>query len=122
VVILVVGACPAEARSLRIVGVAGYLSEWELNAEVTATASRGHEEFSGRLTLKHVGLCSQNGPEEKFGKIKFHISKAGLLSQIHATLLVDGAQCTYSGKLLGGSSGFMDCPHAKAIPLTLSVE
>ncbi len=115
-------AVPAQARSLRIEGTSGYLSEWELKAEVTATMSRGREEFSGPVTLRHVGLCSPNGAVEKSGTIKFHISKSVWSSQIHATLLIDGAQCTYNAKLSGGSSGFMDCPGGTAIPLTLSVQ
>jgi hypothetical protein len=115
-------ALPAEARSLRIDGKSGYLSEWELKAEVTVTVSRGREEFSGQVTLRHVGVCSPNGAVEKAGTIKFHISKSLWSSQIHATLLIDGAQCTYKAKLSDGSSGFMDCPGGTAIPLTLSVQ
>jgi hypothetical protein len=107
---------------MRVAGMAGFLSEWELNAEVTAMIAGGREEFSGPLTLKHIGLCSQNGPEEKSGRIRFHITKSGSLSQIHATLLLDGVQCTYNGKLSDSSSGHMDCSDAKGIPLTLSVK
>ena len=113
---------PAQARTLRIDGTSGYLSEWEVKAEVTATVSRGREEFSGPVTLRHVGVCSPNGAVEKAGTIKFHISKSLWSSQIHATLLIDGAQCTYNAKLSDGSSGFMDCPGGTAIPLTLSVQ
>ena len=115
-------ALPAQARTLRIDGTSGYLSEWEVKAEVTSTMSRGREEFSGPVTLRHVGLCSPNGAVEKSGTIKFHISKSVWSSQIHATLLIDGAQCTYNAKLSDGSSGFMDCPGGTAIPLTLSVQ
>jgi hypothetical protein len=113
---------PAQARSLRVDGKSGYLSEWEVKAEVTATVSRGREEFSGPVTLRHVGLCSPNGAVEKSGTIKFHISKSLWSSQIHAKLLIDGAQCTYNAKLSEGTSGFMDCPGGTAIPLTLSVQ
>jgi hypothetical protein len=113
---------PAQARTLRVEGTSGYLSEWELKAEVTSTGSRGREEFSGPVTLRHVGVCSPNGAVEKSGTIKFHISKSVWSSQIHATLLIDGTQCTYNAKLSGGSSGFMDCPGGTAIPLKLSVQ
>lgn len=115
-------ALPAQARTLRIDGTSGYLSEWEVKAEVTSTMSRGREEFSGPVTLRHVGLCSPNGAVEKSGTIKFHISKSVWSSQIYATLLIDGAQCTYNAKLSDGSSGFMDCPGGTAISLTLSVQ
>jgi hypothetical protein len=115
-------AAPAQARTLRIDGKSGYLSEWEVKAEVTATVARGREDFSGPVTLRHVGVCSPNGAVEKSGTLKFHISKSLWSSQIHATLLIDGAQCTYNAKLSDGSSGFMDCPGGTAIPLTLSVQ
>jgi hypothetical protein len=32
------------------------------------------QEYAGPLTMKHVGLCSQEGPEEKTGEIRFHLS------------------------------------------------
>jgi hypothetical protein len=113
--------CPAAARSLQVTGTAGYLSEWDLKAEATAGVSGRRDEFSGPLTLKHVGLCSANGPEEKLGKIEFHISKSLWSSEIHATLSIDGKRCSYSGKL-SESSGFMDCSDGNGIPLTLLVK
>jgi hypothetical protein len=110
----------ARARSLHLAGTAGYLSEWELSAEVAdVTASGDREEYSGPLTLKHVGLCSANGPEEKTGKIEFYISRSVWSSQIHATLFINGARCSYSGALSGGSGGFMDCSDGNGVPLTL---
>jgi hypothetical protein len=115
-------AAPAQARTLRIDGKSGYLSEWEVKAEVTATVARGREEFSGPVTLRHVGVCSPNGAVEKSGTLKFHISKSLWSSQIHATLLIDGAHCTYNANLSKDSSGFMDCPGGASVPLTLSVQ
>jgi hypothetical protein len=32
------------------------------------------QEYGGLLTMKHVGLCTQEGPEEKTGEIRFHLS------------------------------------------------
>jgi hypothetical protein len=110
----------AWARSLHVEGTAGYLSEWELSADVARTpAAASREEFSGPLTLKHVGLCSIGGPQEKTGKIEFYISKSAWSSEIHATLFVDGTQCSYSGALEGGSGGFMDCSDGNGVPLKL---
>jgi hypothetical protein len=122
VIALGMAAGSAQAGSLRIAGTAGYLSEWEMNADVTEAVSAGLQEFSGPVTWKHVGLCSPNGPEEKSGKIKFRISGLGSSSQIQATLSLEGAQCTYSGKWSDSSSGLMDCSDAKGVPLTLSVK
>jgi hypothetical protein len=123
VIVLVAAAGPSQARSLLVAGTAGYVSEWELSAEVTQSSSGAvKEEYSGPLTLKHVGLCSHNGPQVESGEIKFQISGSGSLSKIQATLLYGGARCTYSGKLLDSSSyGFMQC-NAEGIPITLSVK
>jgi hypothetical protein len=121
---LVAATLPAQARTLRLDGKSGYLSEWEVKAEVTANRdARGREEFSGPLTLRHVGVCSPNGAVEKSGTIKLHISKSVWApSQIHATLSIDGAQCTYIAKLSGDSSGFMECAGGASVPLTLSLQ
>jgi hypothetical protein len=115
-------AYPAHAGSLRVEGKADYLSEWGLSAELTAVASGGREQFSGPLTLKHVGLCSANGPEERSGKIAFYISRSLLASEIHATLFIKGARCSYIRALPGSSNGFMDCSDGNGIPLTLRVK
>jgi hypothetical protein len=113
---------PAAARTLQVAGTAGYLSEWELSAEVTAAMSGDREQFSGPLSLKHVGLCSANGPEEKLGKIEFYISKSMWSSEIHATLLIGETRCSYSGQLSGGSGGFMECSDGSGIPLMIKVK
>ena len=67
-------ATPAAAQSLQVVGYSGYLGEWELTATVTETASSRIKEYSGPLTMKHIGLCTQDGPEEKIGEMRFRIS------------------------------------------------
>ena len=68
-------ATPAgAAQSLQVIGYSGYLGEWELTATVTETAPDSTAEYSGPLTMKHVGLCTQDGPEEKTGEMRFQIS------------------------------------------------
>ena len=37
-------------------------------------------------------------------------------------MTMDGARCTFSGKLSDTYSGFMDCADAKGVPLTLSIK
>lgn len=112
----------AQARSLQVIGTAGYLSEWELNGSVTEKGPPGSNEFSGALVWKHVGLCSANGPEEKSGEIKFQIAKSSSSSRIQAAMTLDGAQCTYNGEFSSGSSGHMDCTDAKGVPLSISIK
>jgi hypothetical protein len=110
-------AAPANAESLQVVGYAGVLGEWELTATVTENARGSTKEFSGPLSMKHVGICTQDGPEEKTGEIRLQIS--ALSSQLDATLLVEGVACTYSARLSDPYSGLMACPDREAVPLKL---
>jgi hypothetical protein len=120
--ILSAAAGPVQAQSLRVTGATGYLSEWEVSGSVTETVSGRVRELSGPLTVKHVGLCSQDGPEEKAGEIKLQIMRSGALSQIRATMTWDGAKCAFSGKFSDTYTGLMDCADAKGVPLTLSIK
>ena len=113
-------ATTAHAQSLQVTGHAGVLGEWELNAIVTPTVSQRTKEFSGPLTMKHVGLCTQDGPEEKTGEMRVQISDSS--SRMKAILLVDGVECTYSGRFTNSYTGLMNCPDRRAVPLTLWVK
>ena len=111
-------ATPAQAQSRQVFGYAGVLGEWELTATVTENSSRRSKEFSGPLTMKHTGVCTQDGPEEKTGELRFQLSS----SRLTATLLLAGVACTYSGKLSDSYSGMMNCPDRSAVPLRLWVK
>ena len=108
---------PAQAGSREVIGYAGELGEWELTATVTESASWLTKEFSGPLTMKHTGVCTRDGPEEKIGEMRFQIS--ALSSQLNAILSVDGVACSYSAKLSDSYSGMMTCPDRPAVPLRL---
>jgi hypothetical protein len=108
---------PAQAKSLQLVGYAGVLGEWELTATVTENARLLSSEFSGPLSMKHIGICTQDGPEEKTGEIRFQIS--ALSSRLDATLLVEGVTCSYSAGPSDPYSGTMSCPDREAVPLKL---
>ena len=118
--LIVLGALPtpAQAQSRQVIGYAGVLGEWELTATVTENSSRRSKEFSGPLTMKHTGVCTQDGPEEKTGELRFQLSS----SRLTATLLLAGVACTYSGKLSDSYSGMMNCPDRSAVPLRLWVK
>jgi hypothetical protein len=113
-------ATPAVAQSLQVVGYSGYLGEWELTATVTENASSRTKEYSGPFTMKHIGLCTQDGPEEKSGEMRFHISASPAV--LNATLSVAGIECTYSGRLSDFYTGTMSCPDRQAVPLKLWVK
>ena len=116
-IVLIALATPAVAQSLQVIGYSGYLGEWELTATVTETASSPIKEYSGPLTMKHVGVCIQDGPEEKTGEMRFQISASS--PQLNATFSVAGVECTYSGQLSDSYTGTMNCSDRQAVPLKL---
>ena len=115
-IVLAALTTPAGAQSLQLIGYSGYLGEWELTATVTENAS-SRKEYTGPLTLKHVGMCTQDGPEERAGEIRLQVSAAS--SRLNATLSVAGVECTYSGQLSDAYIGTMNCPDREAVPLRL---
>ena len=117
---IVLGILPtlASAQPLQVTGYSGYLGEWELTATVTETAGP-KKEYSGPLTMRHVGLCTQDGPEEKTGEMRLQILPSS--SQLNATFSVAGVECTYSGRLSDSYTGTIACPDRQAVPLKLWV-
>jgi hypothetical protein len=110
---------PAEADSLQIVGYSGYLGEWELTATVAEDGSTAPKKYLGQLSMKHVGLCTQDGPEEKSGQIRVQMPSA---SRMEATLSMDGVECGYQGVLSDFYSGTMSCPGRERVPLKLWIK
>jgi hypothetical protein len=113
-------ATPATADSLQILGYSGYLGEWELTATVREDGSAVRKAYSGPLSMKHVGLCTQDGPEERSGDIRVQMSPTS--SRIDATLTVDGVECGYQGVLSDSYSGTMKCSGREAVPLKLWIK
>jgi hypothetical protein len=122
VLLVVLGAfvAPARAQSREITGQAGFLGEWELTATVTARAANGSKELVGPLSLKHVGVCTQDGPEEKTGELRLRISDSS--ARVKAILLIEGTECTYDGHLETSYDGVMSCPDRRGIPLRLRIK
>ena len=110
---------PAHAQPLEIIGYSGFLGEWELTATVTEIAS-GRKGYSGPLTMKHVGLCTQDGPEERIGEMHLELSASS--SRLDATLSVAGIKCSYSGQLSDSYTGTLACPDRETVPLKLWVK
>jgi hypothetical protein len=116
-IMLSVLATPAgAAQPLQVIGYSGYLG----TATVTETAPGSTAEYSGPLTMKHVGICTQDGPEEKTGALRFQISASS--SRLNATLSVAGVKCTYSGQLSDSYAGTMNCAGRQGVPLKLWVK
>jgi hypothetical protein len=112
-------AAPAAAEPVKVFGYGGMLGEWELTADVTENTSAHAREFHGAVTMTHVGLCTQGGPEQRKGEIR--IEMAGSAARLKATLLFDGAACSYAATLSEAYKGTLTCPERPAMPLTLWV-
>ena len=111
--LLVALATPAGAQSLEVFGYAGVLGEWELTASVTG--NDGSKDYSGPLTMTHVGICTVDSPEEKRGNIHLQVSQPS--SRMSATLVLDGVTCTYAGRRADSYPGVMTCPDRSPVPL-----
>ena len=118
-VMLGVIAALSPARALEVTGTSGFLGEWEVTATVTETASGRIKDYRGPLVLKHIGLCTQDGPVEKKGEMRLQISAS---SRLNATLSMPGTECTASGPLSDGYIGTMTCSDKQVIPLRLRMK
>jgi hypothetical protein len=115
-IVLSVLSVVTPAQSLEVIGYAGGLGEWELAASVIQGEQEGA--YSGAVTMTHVGVCTQDGPEQKTGEIRLRIAA----SQLNATLLLGGVECTYSARLSDAYKGQMSCPDRPPVALTLFVK
>jgi hypothetical protein len=101
-------------------GQVGYLQEWELNASLAKTVSGGRIEYSGPVTLRHVGLCSVNGVEEKSGKLRLTMSRAPGAAE--GTLALEGDSCRIAANQAPSYSGLLTCRNGQGVPISFSIE
>ena len=108
------------AQTRAVSGQSGILGEWELTATMTKETDGGGRRWSGPLSLKHIGFCSVDGPEEKTGELRLDISVPP--TNVTATLLIDGIACTFTGHLTDEYNGVLVCPDRPDVPMMLSIE
>lgn len=71
--------------------------------------------------MKHIGVCTINGPVEKSGEIQFR--RTGFLSSwIEGRLTFADEQCTFRVRDGTTHEGVMECPGTRGVPLSLKVE
>ena len=114
--LIAIFGAPAHAQSLQVTGKFGYLGEYELSAEVAAVASGEKKEFSGPVTIRHVGLCTHSGPDQTDGQITLQFTD--LTRRIEATLSFEGQKCTYNGVMSKTDVGQLVCDGS---PLPFSI-
>jgi hypothetical protein len=103
--------------AMELLGQAGVLGEWELTGNLTEGGSGPSSEFSGALKMKHVGICTQDGPEERAGEISLQL--AGRSESLTAKLVLDGVHCTYSARKMHAYEGTMSCAGRAPVPLIM---
>jgi hypothetical protein len=102
--------------AMELLGQAGVLGEWELTGNLTEVGSGPRKEFSGPLKMKHVGICTQDGPEERAGEIRLQLAD-GSESRVTAELVVDDVRCTYSARKTHAYEGTLSCAGRAPVPL-----
>ena len=116
-VILMFAAAPAAlAQSYSFSGKIGYLHEWEMTGNLAKTVTRLGADYSGAMTLRHVGLCSVNGVEQKQAHMQLKVSSA----RLEGTLVMDDDQCRIVASGSSGS-GLLTCRHGQDVPINLLI-
>lgn len=120
VIMLASAATAARAETLRVSATAGMLQEWELTAQLAPAGTGGQGEYTGPVVLRHVGLCSTNGPEEKTGELRVRPSRFS--ARLDATLSYEGHVCSFVATRGGNATGVMACRDQGGVPITVSVQ
>ena len=118
-----VAALPAGADTLRLKGQVGFIGEWAfvstLDPDLKATPAVDPS-YAGPLVMRHVGLCSSNGPEEQTGRMSLASFRG---QRVEALRLVYGTQaCVYTGPLSKEAGGFMRCVGGSEVPIRVWVD
>ncbi|MDM0117340.1 hypothetical protein QTI66_35065 [Variovorax sp. J22R133] len=108
------------AAPVQLVGYSGVFGEWEWTGIAQEKTTGRSREYAAPLTLVHVGVCTQDGPETKTGEIRFQLSR--FPSEMKATISLDGVECTFNGRLSDRYTGSMTCPDRPAVPLSIWVK
>jgi hypothetical protein len=109
---------PVHALGAELAGKLGYLSEWEVTAHVHKQADN---QFSGPVTVRHVGVCAPGRPVEMTGRITYTLT-GWAARRMEATLVIDGTECGFQGKLSEAYDGVLTCQLWRGVPLSISVK
>jgi hypothetical protein len=121
VAISIFAAAPAAlAQTYSANGQIGYLQEWEMKASLVKTMTSAGTGYSGPVTLRHVGLCSADGVEEKSGVVKLEVSPKTL--GIEGTLSMKDDDCRIVASASRLYSGLLSCHDGQGIPISFSIE
>jgi hypothetical protein len=116
ILVLCAAAPAAWAQSYSASGQVGYLHEWEITGNLAKTVTRLGAEYSGTITLRHVGLCSVNGAEQKQARMQLKVSSG----RQEGMLTMDDDQCRIVASGSSGS-GLLTCGSGQDIPINLLI-
>ena len=116
--LICVGTPNAQAQSYSASGQIGYLQEWEIKGSLAKTTTHAGADYSGPVTLRHVGLCSVNGIEQKSGVVQLKISR----SRLEGTLAMDDDSCRIVASASQPYSGLINCRNGQGVPINLSID
>ena len=114
------GAESTMAQSYSVNGQVGYLQEWELKANLAKTITDSGVSYDGPVTLRHVGLCSVNGPEEKSGVVRITVSRRTLA--VEGTLALKDDTCRIVASASKSHSGLLNCRDGQGVPMQFSID
>jgi hypothetical protein len=116
-IMLMCAGSPALAQSYSASGQIGYLGEWEIKGSLARTTTRTGADYAGAVTLRHVGLCSANGIEEKPGVVQLKVSP----SRLEGTLAMEDDNCRIVAAAASSYSGLMSCRNGQGVPISFSI-
>lgn len=114
------GAAGAMAQSYSVNGRVGYLQEWEMKANLAKTATSSGVNYDGPVTLRHVGLCSVNGIEEKSGVVRLTVLRR--TSAVEGTLAMKDDTCRIAASASKPYSGLLNCRDGQGVPISFSID
>jgi hypothetical protein len=114
------GAGSAMAQSYSVSGQVGYLQEWEMKANLAKTITDSGVSYDGPVTLRHVGLCSVNGVEEKSGAVRLTVSRRA--SSVEGTLSLKDDTCRIAASASKPHSGLLNCRDGQGVPISFSID
>ncbi len=117
-----VGICASPqtspAQSYVASGQIGYLHEWEIKASLARTETSAGTSYDGPVSLRHTGLYSANGIEEKAGVVQLKVLRSG----IEGTLTMPDDSCRIVASASLSYTGLMNCRSGQGVPIHFSID
>jgi hypothetical protein len=91
-----------------------------MKANLAKTITSGGVSYDGPVTLRHVGLCSINGVEEKSGVVRLTVSRR--TSAVEGTLTLKDDACRIAASASKPHSGLLNCRDGQGVPISFSID